>query len=40
MTGHLDETLTENKHLGFLTFIRLVGTVYFKRHVAAFSSVS
>ena len=39
MTGHLDETLTENKHLGFLAFIRLVGTVYFKRHVAAFSSV-
>ena len=35
MTGHLDETLPENKHLGFLAFIRLV----FKRLVAAFSSV-
>ena len=35
----VDETLPENKHLGFLAFIRSVGTVYFKRHVAAFSSV-
>ena len=39
MIGCLNQTLPENKHLGFFAFIRLVGTVYFKKHLAAFSSV-
>jgi len=39
MPGCLHHTLEHNKSGGFLSFIRLVGTCYFKKHLAAFVSV-
>ena len=34
--GCLSNTLPSNKQHGFLSFIRLVGTCYFKKHLSAF----
>ena len=39
MPGCLSETSTTNKKSGFLSFIRLVGTLYFKKYLSAFVSV-
>lgn len=39
MPGCLHHTLEHNKSGGFLSCIRLVGTCYFKKHLAAFVSV-
>ena len=39
MPGCLNETNPDNRESGFLAFIRLVGTAYFKKHLAAFSSL-
>ena len=36
MPGFLSNTSPSNKHYGFLAFVRLVGTCYFKKHVTAF----
>lgn len=36
MTGSLEQTMQCNKDKGFLSFLRLVGTCYFKKHLAAF----
>ena len=36
MPGSLHHTNTTSKETGFLSFMRLVGTCYFKRHLAAF----
>ena len=37
--GSLHKTQPENKDDGFLAFIRLIGTSYFKKHLAAFNSL-
>ena len=37
--GSLHKTQPENRNDGFLAFIRLIGTSYFKKHLAAFSSL-
>ena len=34
--GTLADTDTDHLHAGFLAFIRLVGTTYFKKHISAF----
>ena len=34
--GSLHQTNVTNREQGFLSFIRLVGTFYFKKHLAAF----
>ena len=39
MPGLLYDTETHNRLSGFLSFIRLVGTVYFKKHLASFNSL-
>ena len=39
MPGHLHHTLLHNRDNGFLSFVRFVGTCYFKRHLAAFISL-
>ena len=36
MPGYLHNTLTSNKQYGFLSFVRLIGTCYFKKHLTAF----
>ena len=36
MPGFLHNTLPSNKEYGFLSFIRLIGTCYFKKHLTAF----
>ena len=36
MPGCLSYTLPSNKQHGFLSFVRLVGTCYFKKHLSAF----
>ena len=36
MPGSLQNTSQSNKDIGFLSFIRLVGTFYFKKHLNAF----
>jgi len=36
MPGFLHNTLPDNKEYGFLSFIRLIGTCYFKKHLTAF----
>ena len=38
MTGSLIETKDPNKENGFLSFIRLVGAVYFKKYLVLFVS--
>lgn len=38
MTGSLIETEDQNKENGFLSFLRLVGAVYFKKHLVSFVS--
>ena len=38
MSGSLHQTSIHNQSSGFLSFLRLVGTVYFKKHLAAFNS--
>ena len=40
--GSLSDTLLENSvhKQGFLAFLRLIGTVYFKKHATAFESSS
>ena len=35
-TGSLHQTHVITKEIGFLSFVRLVGTCYFKKHIAAF----
>ena len=30
----------DNRNLGFLSFLRLVGTIYFKRHLASFACIN
>ena len=35
--GTLADTDTDHLHAGFLAFIRLVGTAYFKKHISAFN---
>ena len=37
--GDLHKTASHNKDEGFLAFVRLVGTCYFKKHLAAFISL-
>ena len=39
MPGSLHQTGQDTKQHGFLSFIRLVGTCYFKRHLAAFIAI-
>ena len=39
LPGHLHETDCSSQSNGFLSFVRLVGTVYFKKHIAAFNSL-
>lgn len=39
MDGSLCDT-TDQRDLGFLAFLRLVGTLYFKKHLVSFMSVS
>ena len=38
MPGCLSQTYPGNKEQGFLAFLRLVGTVYFRKHISTFSS--
>ena len=38
MEGSLEQTHMSNRETGFLAFIRLIGTCYFKRHLSAFIS--
>ena len=38
MEGSLEQTHISNRETGFLAFIRLMGTCYFKRHLSAFVS--
>ena len=38
MPGCLSQTCPEVNERGFLAFIRLIGTVYFKQHISTFSS--
>ena len=37
--GCIHQTASENKGCGFLSFIRLIGACYFKKHLAAFISI-
>ena len=39
MPGLLYDMETHNRLSGFLSFIRLVGTVYFQNHLASFNSL-
>lgn len=39
MDGSLANYTTENRDSGFLSFLRLVGTLYFKRHLSSFISL-
>ena len=39
MPGGLHEVHKSSQSNGFLAFIRLVGTAYFKKHIAAFNSI-
>ena len=39
MPGCLSETSTTNNKSGFLSFVRLIGTLYFKKYFSAFVSV-
>ena len=39
MPGCLSETSTTNNKSGFLSFVRLIGTLYFKKYLSAFVSV-
>ena len=39
MPGSLHHTNTMSKETGFLSFMRLVGTCYFKKHLAAFIAI-
>ena len=34
--GSLASTCDTNRELGFLSFVRLIGTVYFKKHLSSF----
>ena len=38
MEGSLEETHQHDREIGFLAFIRLIGTCYFKKHLPAFIS--
>lgn len=38
-TGSLCDINQANRDLGFLSFLRLVGTAYFKKHFTAFASI-
>ena len=39
MDGSLSDIATDRRELGFLAFLRLTGTLYFKKHLASFMSV-
>ena len=39
MPGSMEEVSTNNRASGFLSFLRLIGTVYFKKHLASFISI-
>jgi hypothetical protein len=39
MPGSLNQFREHNKNMGFLSFLRLIGTVYFKKHFASFFSL-
>lgn len=39
MPGLMAQVNTENRALGFLSFLRLVGAVYFKKHLVSFTTV-
>ena len=36
----LSDFIKDKREQGFLSFLRLVGTLYFKRHLSSFSSIS
>ena len=38
MTGSLSNTSNETINLGYLSFVRLIGTVYFKKNLASVTS--
>ena len=39
MPGSMDQFNQSNKELGFLFFVRLIGTIYFKKHLPSFISL-